>query len=589
MEAQEPLYDDRSQLRDLARLVLKARKSLRWAVPLSLLIAVLAGFYSQSRAGSYTSEAVAIIRPQTSPERITSTAESEGAQDSGSSGPNPLDVTDYRLLLTSDMILEEVVRSYNNQFGASLGPLKLGMVRKMLYAEERLKLKSPYNVEYYPTLQMQATASSPDQSYMLLNTWIEMAEKWAHDVTFQAKENVYEYVDVEFDKARTELVTLEELLNSVTAESEDLKDQLVMTNLSAEEEHLLETIRLKRDLSDEWDDKIAEAKQAYQLESISQKRALAEEWDQKIVLARSEYNLPFHEANVESLIAQSLKVEAELADAELRLIEAQARMAELQKQVTLHPEMIVTAKAITDDALWENRAPDKRLESLKLRTEEINPVMVAIKNDIRATEVDLAAIPATTERLKTDLSGIQTETLEDQGYVYGRRLDLELQERAKASALEALDIERNLGLALLEEKILREKEGAIRGLEATRENGLTIVKRLGETAVGKLDRDRKVIEQRVQRDLDTQSGIFDSLTRSRLRAKMAVANTIEEFDVLSKPTLQNAKQGSLVGGTIVGGVIFCAAVCLLFGMSLFRVFFSELTATAEHELEKPRA
>lgn len=586
MDTQEPLYDGRSQLRDLARLVLKARRSLRWAIPLALLLGAAAGVYSQIREGSYTCEAVAIVRSQPSPESVSSTAQAAGAQEAVSGGPIPLDVTDYRMLLTSDMILENATDIYNRQYGEGL---TLGAIRRMVYAEERLKLKSPYSVEYYPTLQMQAVAKSPDMAYAVLNAWIEAAKEWAHKVAFDAKEDIFEYVDVEYSSARDELVSLEENLNNTRAESEDLKDQLVGQNTLAEEDHLLETIRLKRELSDEWDDKIAEAKQTYQLETLQKISDLSNQWEKDIMQARAEYNLPFHEQKVDQLIVRSINVEGKLGEAEIELAEAQARMAELQEQARQHPEMIVLAKAITDDALWENRTQDKRLESLKLRTEEVNPVMVAIKNDIRATQVRLAALPVTQERLKADLSALQTEIEKEQTYIYSRRLDIDTLERAKASALEALDIERTLGLGLLTEKIVRQKEGAIRALEASRENSLNLLKRSGETALGKLDRDRSFKEQRVQRDLDTQSGIFDSLTTSRLRAKMAVANTIEEFAVLSTPTMQTPKRGSLLMGGIMGGVVFVVAVFGLFMLSLFRIFFAELATTAERELETQRA
>jgi hypothetical protein len=589
MDTPEALYDGRSQLKELARLALKARKSLRWGIPLALIIAAALGAYSQVRSGSYTSEAVAVIRPQTSPERVSATADAQSGKSAEVGGPIPLGVTDYRLLLTSDMLLEEVVNDYNQRFAGESGPVGLGAVRKMLYAEERLKLKTPYNVEYYPTLQMQATAPSPDQAYWLLDSWIKAAKGWASRVTVDAKQDVYEYVDQEFESARSELVSLEELLNTEKATSADLVDQLVEENLQKEEDHILETITLKRELSDEWDDKIAEAKQEYQLETLSRRNTLSDEWDQKIMTARAEFNLPFHEANVDHLIAQSLKLEAQLGTVELDLAEARARMSQLEEQRKQHPEMLVLAKAITDDALWESRSQDKRLESLKLRTEEVNPVMTAIKNDVRATEVQLAALPARQERLKSDLDGATSETVTEQSYVYSSRLNLDLMERAKASALEALDIERTLGLSLLTEKLMRQKEGAIRALEASRDNGLTLVKRKGETAVAKLERERNFTEQRVQRDLDTQAGIFDSLTSSRLRAKMAVANTIEEFDVLSSPTLQAPKQASLVGGTIIGVIAFIVATVGFFALSVIRIFLSELAATAEEELEKSNA
>ncbi|MBI4560012.1 MAG: hypothetical protein HY706_20665 [Candidatus Hydrogenedentes bacterium] len=493
------MSQERSQLAELVRLGVQIRPYL-WLILLGSVLAAGAvgiycyGFYEPT----YTSEAIAMVRPQAYVEN--SKPEKEPSQQNLNLLPKPLDVTDYVLLLKSDGILGALAEAYNTYYPETdlAKRLTVERLRRQLVARERLELKTAYAVSYYPTVIMQTQAASPEEAHRLADLWMQVARGRTHRITYSAKEETFSYVDTQYQREREELRGVETLVNRVKDEGGELIDGLKLERANLEKDYEVETLELLR--------------------------ALREEWDRKIADASAEYNLPLLQARIQALTHELELTQLALSEKQQELATAQTRLAELTKEQANHPDFIVVGKAITDEALWSLEAKEgkgggsNKLNELTLKSQEINPVARELKWSVAETKVRVAAIPAEIAETEKRLGELKASIQELQADYFRKETALMGVEQAK--------------------------ETEVKTKETERKYGLEDVKRRTVFDVDKLTRERATIEAQLDRDQKTQEDMFTSLARSRLQANLAVANTIDEFQVISEPTYPEKITGS---------------------------------------------
>jgi len=224
------------QLKQLVRLVIRTR----WFIPIALAgaiaVAIAASAYLRvSYKASYVSEAIALARPLAvfeipSPQGgVVNRIGEDKSKGKASFLPRPLDVTDYALLIESDEVLAAVAEVYNSRFSPET-PMSGAELKGMLTATTRLEIKTPYEAKYHPTIEMCATASTPEAAYQLASAWVEAAEQWTQDISASVRERTLAYVDREYQKARNELNELDAALirggESGASESRPLRREL---------------------------------------------------------------------------------------------------------------------------------------------------------------------------------------------------------------------------------------------------------------------------------------------------------------------------------------------------------------------------
>ncbi|HQK77200.1 MAG TPA: Wzz/FepE/Etk N-terminal domain-containing protein, partial [Candidatus Hydrogenedentes bacterium] len=158
------------QLGDIARLFVQLMPNFKWIALVSLAVALIAGAYvALTHEPTYLSEAIAIVRPQQLLVARAKKDETQPIEEKAKSLlPQPLDVTDYVLFLQSEGMLSSVAQAYNTYHASDSEPLlTVAQLRRMLTPNARLEIKTPYAVEYYPTIELRVAAQSPDKAYNL--------------------------------------------------------------------------------------------------------------------------------------------------------------------------------------------------------------------------------------------------------------------------------------------------------------------------------------------------------------------------------------------------------------------------------------
>lgn len=177
---------------------------VRRFVPVALILALVAGglveaYRRATVATVYVSETVAIVRPQAA---FRSTPQStvvnylNNPDRDAEFLPKPLSVVDYELLVKTHDVLAAVAAAYNEEHG---GNVTVGTLRGYLQAVTKLELRTPYEVRYYPTMQLRVQAPDAALANELASIWAEKAGTFCEELTRQVKAKTLEYVNEEYE------------------------------------------------------------------------------------------------------------------------------------------------------------------------------------------------------------------------------------------------------------------------------------------------------------------------------------------------------------------------------------------------------
>ncbi|HYG75762.1 MAG TPA: Wzz/FepE/Etk N-terminal domain-containing protein [Planctomycetota bacterium] len=139
------------------------------------------------------------------------------------------------------------------------------------------------------------------------------------------------------------------------------------------------------------------------------KFALQEEISKKIVAAKSKGNLEAREAELEALQRAYGDLQSESARLAGQLESQRLMLEAARKQLSQTPAVLVTRKAIPDEALWramsEKSALDpEALKKMGLVSEQPNPLYGEIARKAAFYEMEVNTLAPRQEKLKTELS-----------------------------------------------------------------------------------------------------------------------------------------------------------------------------------------
>lgn len=506
-----------SQVAEFLRLYIRLRPNVKNILIIAAAVTVLATFvWFVSYRPSFTSEAIALVRPQQAteaPRTPEAAAKVEGLF------PKPLGVADYVVLMKSDAILMAVAKAYNERVAKDdpEAAVSVARLRAQLVATSRLEIKTPYTVSYYPTVEMRASAYTPEGAAELMAIWIQEIKAKAHEITFATKEDVYEYLDNEYTSEREAVFSLQQELNEAMREGSELLQALHKERAAIEEKYEVETVELLNAAADEWDDRIA-AREA-------------------------ELNLPLISEQVYAATSHLNTLTATLAEKELRLATARARLEAIANELPLYRDRSVPGAdadmhwklELDEPSTAAGAQPD--LTEVEVPSTGVNPVAVLLARDASRAKVDLEALPKELQHLNDSIARV-TENID---------------------ALQARFVTGDTEIV----RLMREKEDALETIRVERGYGLEEVQRESERLIANLTRDRQAIEDRLRRDLETKIGVFSSLAQSRLEARLAVANTMDEFQIVTGPSQPEGRISPRVVGFFV--VMFVLTTMLVTG------------------------
>lgn len=554
----EIIVEPESQFRMFIALVLATKPYRNRILLLSVLAAILAAFYSYTfRPMTYVSEFIALIRPQ---------QVKDDTQSLPSIAPEPLRISDYVLLAKSKSVLTEVADTYNERFASEKEShrLTVDLLRKMCFAEARLELKTAYTVLYHPTLVMRVSASDAEMAKNIASIWVEVAKKEAHNVAFSSKEESLKYFQKEYS---SEGLDLENLRNKVTQTKDEGARQL----------NDLKTKRI-------------ETETQYDLETIEVTKQMEDSWDQTIAGKTGEFAIPLMWSRVHAKLQEISSLENSRAAKKQELLVAQARLTQYAGMLQNRPPLTEIGKGkvlwnidlggtegpVSQAALGE-KAPeptptpdDKKgadnssaaqpetvtgsvmaeqatsgIKELTVETEGVDPVLLLMTHEYVKAKVLSASLPGEITELDNRIEALRTETKSLQAEVYLKETELRNLKRAQQAALDDLKLKRSTQLETL--------------------------KRESAMLLEMLGRQRTDEEAKLDRDLQVQTEMTNSLAKGRLEARLLVAHTLEEFEIITEPTFPEKPEelGTLIFSFAVGlgccALLFsgCMALVLL--------------------------
>jgi polysaccharide biosynthesis transport protein len=346
--------------------------------------------------------------------------------------PEPLGIEAYRAIVESDFVKNAVRRRLVEE--GSLRPDESpGSLSTEIYAS-RVRDQA-----HSPIIDLVARAGTPRKAVLVADAWAEVAVRESAGLATRGKQGTLEFIRREYPSTKERLSRLEEDLKT----TQDRFDREI------------------RDLENLWDVRIAEFK--------------------------SEWNLEVLREQAQALSAKLTENMVRLRGLALEITEARDTLEQLRREIQDHPQRIVLSKAITDDALWERIGRDltgeaaDRLQELRLRTEQLNPVYQSLLQKLADTQVLHDTLAPQEQHLR--------ELIADQ--------DAELRQLnrlilTKNAELQRLTRERDTQLALLKRE--REYQVTDLGREVTtsRDSFKTLAEKWEEARLAQAEQDEDI-------------------------------------------------------------------------------------------------
>jgi succinoglycan biosynthesis transport protein ExoP len=158
------------------------------------------------------------------------------------------------------------------------------------------------------------------------------------------------------------------------------------------------------------------------------------EAEQKIAAFKEGYKIDLAEAELTMKKGKLNSLKADLLNTQVNIKIREDLLKELKVQIVNQGQFIVTSKAITDDALWQQSAQDKGLSDLdkmKLKSESVNPIYQDLKKRSIDTEIGLDTDHSKIIYLQEDISLMEndindSEKIFDQKQIDFDQLNMEL-------------------------------------------------------------------------------------------------------------------------------------------------------------------
>ena len=329
--------------------------------------------------------------------------------------PQSLGLETLQMLLMSDAILSKLKHQLS-EMGTKPQSTTLEQVRRRLSVDlvPNKSMDRAGQRSYLPMLHLVASSNTPEGAEKTANSWGELFLEESRSLGQLRKKGALDFVDDNFPAVAETLSTVEAELNSTrdthaallleartnwqarllaAGIEEDRKEVELRTRIERTErafqadsdrldaEHLLETDRLKRDFLSTWQRDIQGDERSIK------RRKLAEFKDQ-------------------------------LLDVQRDIQQNRENLRELQSEIGKHPEFVVLAKAISDEALWQKvgQQPDnsnlKELADVKLESQSLNPVYQRLLSDLTTTKVKLNTLIPSKANLREEIKALEASVVD---------------------------------------------------------------------------------------------------------------------------------------------------------------------------------
>lgn len=554
-----------------------------------LIVTVLAGLMTSALKNRYEAIAYLLVNPST--------------YKSSTLDQPPLEVDVYQRILTSP----ELVASVKERLGFEdmtieqlLRQMKVGLTNRRTVRE----------TSYAPVILLQVLGYSPERCQKIANAWADEATSASLRIKGTSIQADNERIRKQFEDTEKLLVSIEDDLTSfdTRAQLTEKKAELqtLRKQLTTEQEKINQLLvdysasqaRLK-DLKRSYDTFFINGVWVgtlYGLENgenaMMNPKDIAPETLQ-FLLARNDmveksrkftnYKIQEHVEIVKRqykiLINKILRFEQDIEDMRLRLATEKARLAALEKEVVAVPERLPVAKAITDDALWQQRvSAAPRVDDITsevLVSEEVNPIWLTAQARIQYLKPEISSMEARLKSYESLLNQLRTEQADLDSTVV-----LQTQNAANLETEMLLAKERYEQLSsiflLTSHDIMYEEEMVSRYKEEIEDSRQQVARLTSATLeLNEYTVEKEMERERLNRELTTVKGVHNALALKYQEARIVELEVSGDLQVVSEAVLPQTPIGP-------SRVLYILAAFLA---SL--IFFSLLVLASEYVRQQP--
>ncbi len=268
---------------------------------------------------------------------------------------------------------------------------------------------------FLPLLDLVVDADSPQDASETASAWVEIVLADVKDLSVQTKERSVSFIEQEYPELGNRLNVAEEELTTL--------------------------------------------KNSY----ATRLAALNDKFDERIALFQAKWNLNAMGQELETLQAFLTDSQngllARLRDTQLRVKETEELRTQLRQELQKQPQRIILSKAITDDQLWAKLEGDSEgkiptgLESLRLRSEEINPVHESLAQRLAQIEVEYQSLVPQEAFLAKQVDDLRKRIAELNSALAEKSLELQRLKDQRALQVQLLERERDVAVGLQDRRV----------------------------------------------------------------------------------------------------------------------------------------
>lgn len=445
-----------------------------------------------------------------------------------------------------------------------------------------------------PLITLSVKSDSSELSVRVVNVWADLFVRRNSGLSSRAVSGSYDFILNQYDTAKKRLEEAEDaflrfktdnpqvaLSNERTSEAAKLNElQVAHTNLRASLKAKEDSLKSQMDflaaveIKGKWIGAFVEEGKPLSFEGLTEEqrdmRRLVINTQQELLRAERELREFNEEHRVDLLKAEVDKKAQTLTAHQTELVTiglsrkvTQTALEQADKQLQQQSPVLVLSKAITDDALWQkarNGAPSpedvKKLEDLKLRSEQINPVYEELMKKKAALQLEYDSYAPKEIVLKEEIEKLKKE-------FPALREKLQKEERQQADLTKRAEVERAALNAFLE-RYTAVKSGVERlrlEVATARDNlaSLQSAVEISRSRVLSLDDHINLLQleqARRERDLGILKSTFDRFAKLAEDARIAKAGESSDVRVVARaveaPPLPSKGQNTVILAGAVG-------------------------------------
>lgn len=338
--------------------------------------------------------------------------------------PAPLNTETYSALVESSFIKEKVKEALVKKGISSPDKPLTGMRVEIYPSRDR--------VHYRPLIDLVVQANSPERAQKIADTWADVAVRETQGLATKNQAGTLAFIQNEYPSTKKRLSDLEAVLK----ETQDEFDRKI----------------LKRENS--WDRKIADFEARWNLDS---QRKRLDSLQSELTGDKQSTSVVIDSGSETGAVRKGLV--AQIHDVQLNIRRTQETIKSLKQQLRSVPQFVVITKSLPDDLLLQKLGTEastgaaRRLEQLKLQSQELNPVHQRMLQRLVDAQVSYESLVPHEKNLQIHIDSLSKQIDDLNRIILEKELALAEMRRQKTADLNQLKRQRGTKVAELQRQV----------------------------------------------------------------------------------------------------------------------------------------